>query len=330
MNDNTKVLNKETPRETIVYADGNDFVIKKPNTDNSVIKYQWVDAQKRAINITNNLNSPYYLVPHGEILLKNGDRFIEKENMDNVNNVFVKEQRMYGEPVTKEFYNTLDEKDKQIIARGIAHLLVDQSKQKKIKTAQLDSKIPDVARLDDDRIRKIKMFIPEQTLDKVLNIQKWLIDNYKGPSEIFWQGDLAPKNVFYNKKTQKVSIIDFANSIYEPVDSIFYRYSPFPRIERIEKEYRILTKNDGIIYDENQKYLEMRDKIKEFYIVLSEYADRPLKEYTVDVNKDIEDYIDNTYKYLLFMKTNIEQSENIKNKPDKIINQALTNSEMSL
>ena len=260
--DKLQQINTNVPRETNVHmADG--LVIKRPN-DAPGAKQQtlWIEKQKSAQKIQDFMrekHNPNYFVPH----------MLEVSAAQ----LFAIEERVPGHPLTTSFAEGLSPQDISLIYRGLAHFINDMATYMPVmnQTEYFDS----AAVAGDDKkftfayvLNHIAKYLRKPDID-LLKKAKALFDaeSLNDASVVFSHGDMNEHNIFYDKTTKMLSIIDVADAKYENANEMFYRnYARLGwlDIERLIAEFNALPHARPINVVSNRYLASLRNALHSF------------------------------------------------------------------
>lgn len=271
--DNLQQINTNAPRETLVYlADG--LVIKRPvDTSNKKILNTWLGKQIQAKDTSDKVlaaNNKNYFVP----------RTLEISSKE----YFVVEERATGKPLSSSFFETLTKKEVDIIYKGIAHFIndINQSKQVLTQKETFDS-FTSVEYLGEVSIpvliEKLSKYISKEDMQIVQDAKDWFdVASDNDASIVFAHGDMNEHNIFFNRETKTLSIIDFADSKYQNADYMFN--VDFARLgwldsDRLIKEYNALPKKQHVNVKNKPEIKNMRNALYNFKNSASEFLHNP-------------------------------------------------------
>lgn len=271
--DNLQQINTNAPRETLVYlADG--LVIKRPvDTSNKKILNTWLGKQIQAKDTSDKVlaaNNKNYFVP----------RTLEISSKE----YFVVEERATGKPLSSSFFETLTKKEVDIIYKGIAHFIndINQSKQVLTQKETFDS-FTSVEYLGEVSIpvliEKLSKYIPKKDMQIVQDAKDWFdVASDDDASIVFAHGDMNEHNIFFNRETKTLSIIDFADSKYQNADYMFnvdFARLGWLDIDRLIKEYDALPKKQHVNVKNKPEIKNMRNALYNFKNSASEFLHNP-------------------------------------------------------
>lgn len=271
--DNLQQINTNAPRETLVYlADG--LVIKRPvDTSNKKILNTWLGKQIQAKDTSDKVlaaNNKNYFVP----------RTLEISSKE----YFVVEERATGKPLSSSFFETLTKKEVDIIYKGIAHFIndINQSKQVLTQKETFDS-FTSVEYLGEVSIpvliEKLSKYIPKKDMQIVQDAKDWFdVASDNDASIVFAHGDMNEHNIFFNRETKTLSIIDFADSKYQNADYMFnvdFARLGWLDIDRLIKEYNALPKKQHVNVKNKPEIKNMRNALYNFKNSASEFLHNP-------------------------------------------------------
>ena len=207
-------INTNTPRESNVFADG-EYVIKKPTATNKEHIKVWVDKQKDAKRVLDNLlqksfSTGKYFVP----------KIIEIVDADMP---YVREERVVGEPVTKDFFEKLTPEQQNDLYTALAIFISDMNNSQEILSFADALNHKDSKGYSMDMVLKlIKPFLSDEDVIKMNHIYKFFMSHSNMmESYVFFHGDMNENNMFYDAGRNIVSFLDFAESKYENVEYMF-------------------------------------------------------------------------------------------------------------
>ena len=250
--DKTNLINTNSPRDSYVFADGN-YVIKTPvATDPAHIKV-WIERQKHARDVTDKILSTQ----------RKNNYFIPKTvEISEKPDVHAREERVIGQPLTKENFSELSDTQKEIVYAGLAQFIYDMNQSAPVFdiTYQLQFKNNDNLSLF-DVLKSLKSVLTDKEIKIINNSFELLKCNIaKTPSLVFFHGDFNENNIFFDTKTNTVSIIDFTEARYE---SAYYMFnSDLSRlswldISKLTKTYNGLQKENIIRTNQDKNVLDL-------------------------------------------------------------------------
>ena len=250
--DKTNLINTNSPRDSYVFADGN-YVIKTPvATDPAHIKV-WIERQKHARDVTDKILSTQ----------RKNNYFIPKTvEISEKPDVHAREERVIGQPLTKENFSELSDTQKEIVYAGLAQFIYDMNQSAPVFdiTYQLQFKNNDNLSLF-DVLKSLKKVLTDKEIKIINNSFELLKSNIaKTPSLVFFHGDFNENNIFFDTKTNTVSIIDFTEARYE---SAYYMFnSDLSRlswldISKLTKTYNGLQKENIIRTNQDKNVLDL-------------------------------------------------------------------------
>lgn len=250
--DKTNLINTNSPRDSYVFADGN-YVIKTPvATDPAHIKV-WIERQKHARDVTDKILSTQ----------RKNNYFIPKTvEISEKPDVHAREERVIGQPLTKENFSELSDTQKEIVYAGLAQFIYDMNQSAPVFdiTYQLQFKNNDNLSLF-DVLKSLKSVLTDKEIKIINNSFELLKSNIaKTPSLVFFHGDFNENNIFFDTKTNTVSIIDFTEARYE---SAYYMFnSDLSRlswldISKLTKTYNGLQKENIIRTNQDKNVLDL-------------------------------------------------------------------------
>ncbi len=193
-------------QETYIVNFGDCLVMKRPLPEFSPEqKDKWLEKQHKTKGVIDEIRSvgnPVYNVPRMI--------FIKDEEYQ------LLEERAPGEPLTKDLYAKLTERQRVEIINSIASFLVDMNELKPV---------------GDEETHKLTEELKTVRLENIIEhkMPKWFdlgeikymsdlfadIDNFEYTTRKAWShADLNSGNVLYDAKTSKLSFIDFADAKY--------------------------------------------------------------------------------------------------------------------
>ncbi len=271
--DNLQQINTNIPRETLVFlADG--LVIKRPvDKTNKKILDTWLGKQKQAKEVSDSL-----------LERKNKHYFIPRTLEISSNEFFSVEERVFGKPLTSSFFEQLSDKEKNIIYNSFAHFIndINQSRQVLTQKETFDN-FTSIEYLGEVSIKtlvdKLKKHIPEKDLQIVLDAKDWFdVASDKDASVVFAHGDMNEHNIFFNRETLTLSVIDFADSKYQNADYMFnvdLARLGWLDVERLIKEYEKLPKKQHVNISNSQEIKKMRNALYNFKNAAGEFLHNP-------------------------------------------------------
>ncbi|MBO7508937.1 MAG: phosphotransferase, partial [Alphaproteobacteria bacterium] len=201
-------INTNNPRESRVVSDGN-YVIKTPVSTNQSYVAEWLRKQRHANMVVGNL------LAYKD---KMGGYFIPKViNISDGNTPSVREERALGSPITTEFFVDLSSEQQESIYKKFSNFLHDINYCNPIHDLdyQLGGTFVEV-------IEKIKSYLPTEANKTVAQVYELFKSHQEmTASLVFSHGDMNPNNIFYDKDTDTLSVIDFAEAKYESADYMF-------------------------------------------------------------------------------------------------------------
>lgn len=243
-------------RETYAVYYGDNFVLKRPlPTLGDAAREAWLKKQhdtQTKINEIRAVGNPLYNIP--EMTFINDDEFQ------------ILEERAPGEPLTAQLYKTLSKRQKFEIINGLGSFLVDMNELKPIGDIQIH-KIS-----NDFKFNRLCNFIENKmsiwfTKEEILQMQKIRdeVGSFEYETRPAWShGDINSGNVLYDKNTNKLSFIDFAETnykfiyrdifaplqieldIYKAVYAVYYKlhdFSLYPMLSIKSDELKNIMKN---------------------------------------------------------------------------------------
>lgn len=266
--DNLQQINTNIPRETLAFsADG--LIIKRPNTKNKDWAKIWLDKQYHARTVIDHLleNKPdSYSIP----------KMLEISE----NEFFVVEERAKGQPLTSAYFETLDKTDKDVIYKSLAKFLNDINQSSAVLTQKqmLDS---EGGITFEYVVKKLEGRLNSKDLNAVNQSKDWFdkVNDFDA-SVVMTQGDMNEHNIFYDKETKTLSMIDFADAKYQ---SVYYMFNAdlarlgWLDIERIIAEYGKLDKKQPVRISNIPEIFTMRNYLKNFKNAAVEFINSPEK-----------------------------------------------------
>ena len=210
---NNNQINTNKPRDSLVFADG-DYVIKYPTATNPAHVGEWVKRQQHARDVVNGL------------LSYNGNRklyFIPKiVEISDKTNAYIREERVYGKPITQDLFFSLNQTQQDIIYNTLAIFISDMNQHMPVLdiTSQFQmANGKDFIRL----LTSVRDFISDEDFTLINNAYELLkLHSNKMPSRVFFHGDMNENNIFFDITTNTVSFIDFTEARYENADYMFF------------------------------------------------------------------------------------------------------------
>ncbi|HNY25277.1 MAG TPA: hypothetical protein PKJ33_01885 [Alphaproteobacteria bacterium] len=251
---NLKVLSTVGTSGVIVYEYEDDKVILYLPGNQDV--ESWLLGQILAQNITNQLidiKNKTYSVPKILKILKS-DRIII-------------ESRLFGEPLTKKLFCSLDESDKYIVQKGIANLINDMNQMRPVKEPKY--LLNNAGFSFEDILKKLSEILPNKTIKHIENAYKKFIQ-LNGSSIVFSHTDLYNNNILWNSKTKTVGILDFAESDFKNINEIIEKLSDFDS-NKILDIYTNLPKNQPVYFEQNKTFTNLFKMLRDFYLVANAY-----------------------------------------------------------
>lgn len=247
---NSDLINTNSPRDSRVYADG-DYVIKTPVATNPVHIKVWLERQKHAKSVAD------------RIIERNGNTgYFVPKTIEISSQPFVKEERVSGQPITAEYFAGLSPQQKEIIYNALARFISDMNQGLPILdiTSQLYS--------DDNKelsffdvLKSLKSILTDKEVS-IINQAYELLEQHKDqtPSFVFFHGDMNENNIFFDDKTNTVSIIDFTEARYESAYYMFYSdlsRLPWLDLNKIIGIYNQIPKNQPVRTGQNKAVIEV-------------------------------------------------------------------------
>lgn len=268
-----QLLNTNAPRETLAYLD-KDAVYKKPVSGKDPLNIKtWLEKQKLTRQVSDGIlsfNNSAYKIP----------RVLEISDKE----VFVKEERMIGTPLKTSFVETLTPKDLDIIYKALANFTNDINQSRPVLTQKdtfdMSTSVEHMgATKIDEILNKLKKYIPEKELQIVREAKECFdVASDKDASVVFAHGDMNEHNIFFDKKTKTVSIIDFAEAKYQNADYMFgvdYARLGWLDIDRLIAEYEKLPKKQNVNVRTSSNVKSMRNALYNFKSAAAEFLHKP-------------------------------------------------------
>ena len=233
MLNNAQQINTNNPRESRVVSDG-DYVIKTPVSTNKSHIAEWLRKQRYANMVVGNL-----LAYKDKV----GGYFIPKIiNISDDENPSVREERVLGNPITAEYFAKLSPEQQESIYKNFSNFLHDINYCNPVH--DLDYQLGDGFA---DIIEKIKPYLPTADITKITRAHELFKSHQEvTASLVFSHGDMNENNIFYDKDTDTLSIIDFAEAKYENADYMFNHdisKLPWLDINKLIQEYAKISPN---------------------------------------------------------------------------------------
>ncbi|MBP5485604.1 MAG: phosphotransferase [Alphaproteobacteria bacterium] len=201
-------INTNNPRESRVVSDGN-YVIKTPVSTNKSHIAEWLRKQHYANMVVGNL-----LAYKDKV----GGYFIPKIiNISDGENPSVREERVRGDPITAEYFAKLLPEQQESIYKNFSNFLHDINHCNPVHDLeyQLGNGFADI-------IEKTKSYLLKEDIIKITQAYELFKSHQEMvASFVFAHGDMNENNIFYDKDTDTLSIIDFAEAKYESADYMF-------------------------------------------------------------------------------------------------------------
>jgi len=310
--DNLKILNPR-PRESIVYIEDDNFIIKAPVYHDRF--GEWFKKQVDAKNIIDKLHkikSPHYNIPHISLIKYRG-------KLDYV----MRESRIHGEHLTPEFIETLSAEDTEAISHGLAHFCNDMNQLYPVKWEKDWDTASELMRERFDRIVKLlSKHFPEKDLDIILDARNFIKSPDGADAQqcyVFSHTDFNSGNLLYNRDTKTLSIIDFAESKYENINDMFEKIgSYFGGTPNIMEIYKSLPRAQPVgNFHTDINALHLRKHLLRFYNHAWAWSisDRHEKQRIEEIRHHMETII----KLFGLIKAK-QNTENLKNKNQIDIN----------
>ena len=133
-NNKSTLINTNSPRDSRVFADGN-YVIKNPVATNTAHIKVWIERQTHAKNVTDGLLS-------GKEYGKKGYFIPKIVEISETPVAHIREERVAGKPVTKEYFDSLSKSQQDTIYNALAAFICDMNQNHPILniTEQLNNK----------------------------------------------------------------------------------------------------------------------------------------------------------------------------------------------
>ena len=250
--DKSNLINTNSPRDSYVFADG-DYVIKTPVATNPAHIKVWLGRQKHARDVTDKILSTQ----------RKNNYFIPKTiEISEQPDVYAREERVIGNPLTAEAFSKLSDTQKEMIYSALAQFIYDMNQSAPVFdiTYQLQFKNNNDLSLF-DVLKALKKVLTDKEVKIVNNTFELLKNNItKTPSLVFFHGDFNENNVFFDTKTNTLSIIDFTEARYE---SAYYMFNsdlsrlPWLDISKLIKTYNNLQKENIIRTNQDKNILDL-------------------------------------------------------------------------
>ena len=203
-NDIRKLKHHGQETYAVYYGDG--FVLKRPLPNMSDAECaNWLQKQhktKEAIDAIRAVNNPVYNIP--EMLFIRDDEYQ------------ILEERAPGEPLTYELYRALSRRQQFEIINSIGSFLVDMNELKPIGET-FSHKISNelkFERLNRFINEKMSRWFTKNEIRQMMRIRDH-IGSFEYTTRMAWSHcDLNNGNVYYDYKTSRLSVIDFADADY--------------------------------------------------------------------------------------------------------------------
>ena len=269
---NLQLINTNSPRETLVYLSKNGkTVVKVPVPNNNKQRLQtWLGKQKIAKSVSDGVlkfNNPNYKIPR--VLKVYDDDFI------------VEEESIIGTPLKTSFVETLKPEELNIIYTGFANFIndINQSrpvlKQKDFFDAVSGEKDMSLKEV----LSNLQEYISAEELNIVYQAKNWFdVASDEDASVVFSHGDMNENNIFFDRETKTLSIIDFADAKYQNADYMFnvdLARLGWLDIERLIKEYENLPKKQKVSTKSSQYVKDMRTALYNFKSSAIEFLKNP-------------------------------------------------------
>jgi hypothetical protein len=255
--DKSNLINTNSPRDSYVFSDGN-YVIKKPVATNPAHIKVWLERQKHARDtvekILSNRTSTSYFIP----------KIVEiSEGPD----IFVREERVAGQPLTKEMFSKLSDKQQETVYIALAQFISDMNQSSPVFdiTKQLQFKNNDVLSLP-DILKSLKSILTNAEITIINNAFDLLKNNVaKTPSFVFFHGDINENNIFFDTNTNTVSIIDFTEARYESAHYMFnsdLSRLPWLDIPKLIEIYNGLPKKNIVRTNQDKNTIDLFNALR--------------------------------------------------------------------
>ena len=272
--ENLQLINTNSPRETLAYK-GNGVVYKIPvKRTNPAYAKVWLDKQKLSKQVADSVSakktSDTYTIPK---ILEISDK-----------EFFVKEELVTGEALKSSFVETLTPEELDIIYKGLANFTNDINQSRSVLTQKdsfdISTNINYVGGTPmSDVLEGLKKYLPEKSLDIVRMAKDWFDTAAENDaSVVFAHGDINEHNVLFDRKTKKLSILDFAEAKYQNANYMFY--VDYARlgwldIDRLVEEYEKLPKAQPVRTKTDIKVKDMRNALYNFKSTAEEFLKKP-------------------------------------------------------
>ena len=271
--DDLQQINTNIPRETLVFLADN-LVIKRPvnKKDKNALNI-WLDKQLHAKKISDSV-----------LAVHNKKYFIPRTLEISTNEYFSVEERVFGNPITSSFFETLTPEEIDIIYQGFAHFINDINQSKQVlsqrETFDISTSVKHFENISiKEIIIKLQKYISKEDLQIVQEAKDWFdVASDSDASVVFSHGDMNEHNIFFNKETRVLSIIDFADSKYQTADYMFnvdLARLGWLDIERLKKEYEKIPKKQKVTITTKPEVKNMRNLLYNFKIAACEFLHNP-------------------------------------------------------
>ena len=247
-----KLINTNSPRDSRVFADG-DFVVKNPVATNVAHINVWIERQTHAKDVIDNLlNSKTdaktnYFIPK-----------IVEISKDPV--TCVREERVPGKPITKEYFDTLSPIQQETIYKSLAEFASDMNQSSPI--LNITEQLGNIESI----IEFLKSVLDKQELELIKHAYDLLKSNVaKTPSLVFFHGDMNENNIFFDETTNTVSVIDFTEARYESADYMFnsdLSRLPWLDIKRLIDKYNSLPKKNPVRVNQDKDMIDLFNALR--------------------------------------------------------------------
>lgn len=232
-------INTNNPRESRVFAD-DKYVIKTPVATNPAHINVWLTKQQYSQSVINNLYkhskaSKEYFVP----------QIIEISTQDTPR---VREERVTGKPVTKEFFNKLTSQQQEKIYDALVKFMHDMNRSYPVRDLSCLFEEPDNQGYTfQDILITLKHVVSDSDYTKIHRAYEFFKAHTEMTSSyVFFHGDMNENNIFYDSEQNIVSFIDFAESRYESAEYMFNHdiiKLPWININKLIAKYIKTNKN---------------------------------------------------------------------------------------
>lgn len=293
-----KLVNTNKPRETYAY-DGDDIVIKTPTA--LLPKETWMKKQIYAKDISSelrNIKNPNYFIPRTLFILKN--------------ECFSIEDKVRGQPLYPDYFETLSKDDKTIIYNAIAHFCNDMNQMKPVLIYS------DLTNNFNNLLNARQLFSSKE-FNTIKQAQTWLKNNsHMGTNLVFSQGDMNSDNIFYYKKEKIVSFIDFADAKYQSASEMFNKdlaKLDWIDINRLIQIYKNLPRKQPVTINGDEYVVKIYSCLKSISCDIQTSLSEDIKFKSALV-KTLKNSVEELSIYLKKVKTNslLDSGNKIKNK----------------